>query len=387
VRPVRREADAPNGETVRRLDRYIFGQIVGPLLFFTVVFAGVIWLTQSLRIIDTVLNNGQSARVFLEFVVLLLPMVMSIVLPLALLAAVLHVVNRLFTDSEIVVMLAAGVSGTALLRAVAILAALVVAVVHLLTLVLRPTAQRELRDRINAIRGDVAAAFVREGAFLAPTTGLTVYLRERGGSGEFFGVFVQDERDPDRTVTYTAERALLLREDGATLLVMFDGIAQSQDARSGGNLSLLRFKRLAYDLTRFDEGARVRTRKPSEMYVHELLSISDEDVASRPVGEYRAEAHEAISSPLYGLAFPLLAVAFVVGGGFRRRGFAGRVVLTVLVAVVLRLSGFAAKAVVTGTESLWPLMYAPPVLGVAAAFWMLADWRSWRRSGAPSGSI
>ena len=45
-----------------RIDRYIFRQILGPFLFFVLVFTGVIWLTQSLRVIDTVVNNGQSAQ-------------------------------------------------------------------------------------------------------------------------------------------------------------------------------------------------------------------------------------------------------------------------------------------------------------------------------------
>ena len=39
---------------VRKLDRYIFRQVLGPFLFFVLVFTGVIWLTQSLRVIDTV---------------------------------------------------------------------------------------------------------------------------------------------------------------------------------------------------------------------------------------------------------------------------------------------------------------------------------------------
>jgi len=148
--------------------------------FFVIVFTGVIWLTQSLRVIDTVVNNGQSARVFLEFTALLLPMVMSIVLPVAVFAAVLYAMNRLFTDSEIVVMLAAGLSGTALLRSVAIFAGLAMLVLYAVTLYLMPTAQREMRDRLTEIRGDVAAAFVREGAFLSPIQGVTIYLRETG---------------------------------------------------------------------------------------------------------------------------------------------------------------------------------------------------------------
>ena len=138
-------------DRLRRLDRYIFRQIAGPFLFFVLVFTGVIWLTQSLRVIDTVVNNGQSARVFLEFTVLLLPLVLSIVLPVSLFAAVLFAVNRLFTDSEIVVMLAAGLSGTSLLRAVTVFSLMVMTVLYGITIYLMPTAQREMRDRIASL--------------------------------------------------------------------------------------------------------------------------------------------------------------------------------------------------------------------------------------------
>ena len=88
---------------MRRLDRYIIRQITGPFLFFVLVFTGVIWLTQSLRVIDTVVNNGQSAWVFAEFTALLLPMVLSVVLPISAFAATLYAYNRLVSDSELVV--------------------------------------------------------------------------------------------------------------------------------------------------------------------------------------------------------------------------------------------------------------------------------------------
>ncbi|MEL7173469.1 MAG: LptF/LptG family permease [Pseudomonadota bacterium] len=103
---------------MNRLHRYVYVQLAGPFLFFVLVFTGVIWLSQSLRVIETVVNNGQSALVFLEFTALLLPRVMTVVLPVAAFAATLYAINRLFGDSEIVVMFAAGISGLALLRPV-----------------------------------------------------------------------------------------------------------------------------------------------------------------------------------------------------------------------------------------------------------------------------
>ena len=373
---------------MRRLDSYIFGQILGPFLFFVLVFTGVIWLGQSLRVVDTVVNHGQSARVFLEFTLLLLPTVLSIVLPVAAFAATLYAVNRLLSDSEIVVMFASGLSGTSLVRPVLLFSALVMVVVFALTLYVMPTSQRELRSRINEVKGDVASAFLREGTFLTPMRGVTVYLRSIGRPGEMMGVFVHDERDADEITTYTAERAVLLNDAEGTRLVMFDGVAQIAERHEADSVAILRFKQLAYDLTRFTAQNRQRRPKPSEMYLPELLSIEEGETGGRRLGKYRSEAHEALGGPLYALALPLLAVAFVIGSGFRRQGFVGRIILATGAAVTLRILGLALKAAASNEMALWPTMYAPPVLGIVAALWLLAGsplpWR--RNNGNGNGN-
>lgn len=357
---------------MRLLDRYILRQILAPFLFFVLVFTGVIWLTQSLRVIDTVVNNGQSAGVFLQFTALLLPMVLSIVLPISLFAAVLYTINRLFSDSEIVVMMATGLSGMSITRAVIVFGLAVMAVVYLLTLYLMPLAQSEMRERLTQIRGDVAVAFMREGAFLTPTNGVTAYLRETGPKGELLGVFVQDERDPAQEMTYSARHAILVRDDTETRLLMFDGMAQRMRGSGAGGLAVLHFDQLSYDLTSLASSDGERPRKPSEMYLPELLSYSGGEEGSRPVSEYRAEAHEALSAPLYTLTLPLIAVASIVGAGFRRQGFTRRIVLAAAAGLGIRLAGLAAKSIATGIGALWPLIYMPPLLGILISLWMLS---------------
>ncbi|MEL6477972.1 MAG: LPS export ABC transporter permease LptF [Pseudomonadota bacterium] len=368
-----------------RLDRYIIAQIIGPFLFFVLVFAGVIWLAMSLRVIDTVVTSGQSALLFAEFIGLLAPKVLVIVLPVAAFAGTLYAINRLYSDSEVVVMFASGVSAVRLLWPVALFALVVMLLTGALTTYLAPTAQRAMLDRITEIRGDIAAAFLRPGAFVTPEAGVTVYMREMPRPGEMLGIFVHDERDPDGIVTYTAERAVLLDNAPGPRLVMFDGVAQTTGGPEGEALSILRFEQLGYDLSRFNEGGGQRSRKPSELYLPELLSINAEDAGRRGLGDYRAEGHEALSAPLYVLALPLLGVAIVIAGGFKRQGFGKRILVAVAAAVALRLAGLGIKSAVSGVAALWPLMYVPPVLGIVIAIWLISA--SGRRLGQRMGAV
>lgn len=349
-------------------ERYMLRQMLGPLGFFVLVLTGVVWLTQSLRIIDIVVNNGQGARVFLEFTVLLLPLVLSIVLQLGALAATVYMLHRLISDSEMAAAFAGGFSKLALARPVIVMGLGLTAMLAVDTLYLMPTSARVMRDRLAEVKGDIAAGLIRDGRFMTPASGLTVYIREITPEGEMRGVLVQDASDPERgTVTYTAKRGYLADQGDAPAIVMFDGQAQQLDA-DGGRLSLLRFDRLAYDLATFMEQTGVRARKPSERYFWELINPPDAATLSRKAyGKLIAEGHEQLSAPLYGLALPLVAAAIMLGSGFSRRGVSGAVVTALLAGAALRVSGFGVKSALSGAPEIWPLLYAPPLLGIILA--------------------
>ena len=282
-------------------------------------------------------------------------------------------------------MFASGVSKLRAARPVAIFGVGVMLILALDTLYLMPTAARTMRDRVAEVRGDLAAGLIRDGRFLNPVKGLTVYIREITSKGELRGVLVQDSRDREAVVTYTAKRGFVADQDDALALVMFEGQAQRID-NNGVRLSLLRFDSWAYDLSFFVASADGRRRKASERYFFELIN-PDESVVKdrRTYGKYIAEGHEQLSAPLYGLALPLIAAAVVLGAGFSRRGLAGAIVTALAVGALTRVLGMAMKSATTSQPELWPLMYAAPIAAVLLSLWLLNRNRfSRRRSNGPN---
>ena len=353
-------------------DRYVFSQILGPFGLFSLVLLGLVWLTQSLRVIETVVSSGQSATVFLEFAALLLPVVISMILPVAGFAATLYALNRMFMDSEVVVLLSAGMSRLRLARPVLVFGLAVTLAMAVVTLYLMPSASRELRNRMAEAGADVAGALLREGEFLNPAAGITVYVRVVGRDGQMAGLFVQDDRDPDQHVTYTAQRAALVRTEEGPRLVMFDGAVQ-QMTPADRTLSVLAFEKLVYDLAPLMRSGEGRALRPSEYRFWDLVAPREEMLAGRPRDEFIAEGHEQLSAPLYGLTLPLIAMACLLGPGFRRRGYGKRVVAGVGLAALCRLLGVAAKSATSSAALAWPLMWLVPILGAALALVVL--WR------------
>ena len=173
------------------------------------IFTGVVWLTQAVRLIDTVVASGQGARVFLEFSALVLPQVFVIVLPLAGIGAALYALNKLYTDSELIVMMGAGLGPVAMLRPVAVFGGLIAIAMAVVLMVLVPRAGADPRraDPGDPLRPRQRAD--RRAAVPAPDGRAdALHHRHRPDQGEMAGIFLNDQRDPERPVTYSAERAL-----------------------------------------------------------------------------------------------------------------------------------------------------------------------------------
>ena len=66
-----------------RLTFYVLGQMLGPVAMLAVLLTGVVWLVQILPLLDLVINRGQSAFTFAYLVLLLLPTLLTIILPIA----------------------------------------------------------------------------------------------------------------------------------------------------------------------------------------------------------------------------------------------------------------------------------------------------------------
>ena len=92
------------------IGRYIFRASLGAFLVVLVSVTTLMWITQALRNIDLMTNQGQSVLVFVGITGLIIPMLVLIIAPIALMIAVAHVLNKLGNDSELIVMNAAGMS-------------------------------------------------------------------------------------------------------------------------------------------------------------------------------------------------------------------------------------------------------------------------------------
>ena len=355
---------------MQAITRYILIQLLVVTFFITLGLTFAVWLAQSLRFFDYIVNRGLPATTFFAFVGLLLPSFLGVVLPIATFCAVLFVYNKLMLDSEMVVLRAAGLSHGQLARPAILLALATALVVYAISLYFQPVSYRAFKDLQFHIRNDYSAVLLQEGMFNDLGEGITVYVRERTGDGELRGILVHDSRKPGRPVTMMAERGALVRAETGPRVVMVNGNRQEVDP-DRGQLSLLYFDRYTVDVSTFTDTPQTRWREPKERFLGDLLSPGTTGFDLRNRGELIAEGHQRLVAPLYTLTFVLVGLAALLSGEFNRRGQINRILTAVLCTAVLEGLGLALHDLSGRSPQTIPLMYLAAVLPACASVFVL----------------
>lgn len=352
--------------------RYVLRQLVWGMILVSSGLTCILWLTQSLRLVDMIVNRGLSPGRFFYLTMLLLPNFITIILPIALFTVVVFTYNKLITDRELMVMQVSGLSPAAIAKPALILALIVATLGYALNFEILPASYRKFRELQWDIRYNYSHVLLQEGAFNSIVAGITVYVRARSADGQLLGILVHDARDQEKPFTMMAERGALMESDQGARVVMFNGNRQQVD-KNANQLSILYFDRYVFEMNPGATPEGVRFREARERTVGELFNI-DEDptVEAKDRGKFKVEGHRRLLSPLWSLAFALVGLVSLLSGGFSRHAQSGRIITAVAVMVSLQGLSLSAENLAARNLDVIPVLYVLVLTTIGVGFALLA---------------
>ncbi|MGH6665441.1 MAG: LPS export ABC transporter permease LptF [Pseudolabrys sp.] len=345
------------------ISQYIFRTTLSAFVVVLVSLTAVIWVTQALRDFDLMTAQGQSLLVFIGITGLIIPLLILVIAPIALLIATAHVLNKLSTDSEIIVMNAAGMSPWLLFRSFMAVAIVVSIGVTAISAYFAPKGLRMLRDWLTEVSASVVSTVVQPGRFTTIRSGVTIRIRERQGNGQLLGIFLEDRRDPAEHISMMAETGEVIDNDRGTFLVLQKGIVQRRSANRR-DPAMVVFDRYAFDLSQFASGQQAMKYSIRERYLWQLLDPDPEDpLYIEQPGQFRAELHDRLAAPLYPIAFAIIAFAYLGAPRTNRQSRTLSMLGAIGGVALVRLVGFVCTVFGATIPWLLPVQY----LVVAAA--------------------
>jgi lipopolysaccharide export system permease protein len=322
----------------------------------------IIWTTQVLQRINLVTDSGQSVGSFAKLATLILPSIIPVVLPFALVIGVTQTLTTMNNDSELAVIDAAGARRSIIWRPIIILAAVISAFSFLVDNVVEPKAKTGARQMIAAAYADLLSTVIEEKNFRQIDSGLYVQISERLAGRVLKGLFVVDERDPAFQLIYYAREGAV--DEKGTSLIMHDGEVHRKTPT--GDVSIIRFDSYSFDLSDLTQNRGQSTLRASDRELPFLLNPdpTDKDYIAKP-GSYVAELHRRMTDWMLPLVFSLISLAIAGDARSHREARLHPMVSALVLAFAVRWATFYAANQIETKPMFIGILYALP-LGIGA---------------------
>ncbi|WP_192362320.1 LPS export ABC transporter permease LptF [Mesorhizobium mediterraneum] len=357
------------------VERYIMRRALAVFLAALIWTLAIVWTTQVLARIDLVTDSGQSALTFFEVAALIIPSIVPIVVPFALVVAVAQTLSAMNSDSELAVLNAAGASRWTIVRPIMLLALAASVFSFAVDNGVDPYARQKNRELVASSRADLLSLIIQEGTFRKIDDGLFLQIGERLPDNRLGGIFVADSREEGANLVYYAKTGAIIENGDERVLMMNDGVIHRETL--AGDLSVIRFTSYAFDLSAFMSASSDVLLLPKDRTTQYLLNPSPNDkmFQKRP-NKYLAELHQRFSEWSYSLVFALIALAVAGDARSHREARIHPLITAIAIALFVRWLGFFAAGKADNVPQYAYMVYGVPIVASAVATWFIVSNRT-----------
>lgn len=324
---------------MRIVDRYIFRHTLTATVFVTLVLGALVFLMQSLKFIDLVINAGASGLFIWLQTALYLPGFLEVILPIGMVAGVLFIYNRLTMDSELIVLRALGFSPFRLAQPALFLASMFGILLFVTMGWVSPISKTEAATLRQDIKAQMTSLIFREGIFNEAGSHLMVYIKERDNKGRLHGLVIHDSRDPTKVPsTVIARSGVLVSTKSGQQVLVYDGSRQEVDPKTGV-MRHLDFSQYTIDIPEPEKSQKERWQEPDERTTGALMSALNDNVSETKANrrQLRVELQKRFLLPFLVPGFALIGLSLLLIGSHDRRGQNRKVIMAVASVVLLEI--------------------------------------------------
>ncbi|MBO4683602.1 MAG: LptF/LptG family permease [Alphaproteobacteria bacterium] len=295
------------------IDKYFTRQQVAVFVMLLMVLTGLAWMVQIMSMMKFLMNYGVKFTDFLGLTALMVPFIVSIIVPFATFIAILFVYNKMIGDNEVVVMASAGYSPAKLARPALIFAGVMTVMNLILNLWLVPASQAKFYDTQWNLRYGLAHLKLQEASFTDMARGLVVYV-DKVSNHDLSQVMLSDTRDKKSQITIFANNGKLVTTMRGLSIVMTDGSLQA----TGNGEIIGTFDTFDMDLSVSEKNndSAFRARRMSTM---ELFSVKKENVSKKQYKTVMSEICNRILMPFMNIILAALCLTILLRSSLLRR--------------------------------------------------------------------
>ncbi|MBP9752819.1 MAG: LptF/LptG family permease [Proteobacteria bacterium] len=300
------------------IDKYLFKISFKSLLSLSSIVITIVWLAQSMRYLEIIVNNDSGFFSYISLVLFLIPELLSVALPICLLISGMHFFQHLIATHEVTILRSSGFSNFQVARPFLMLCLFATCFSTFVSTCLTPFALQRFNSYRHFIQTDMTNSVIHPGAFNRLNQAI-IYVKEVSKKGSMKGLFVSvDPKVDSNGFVLMASTGYLKKNEGRLKLILSEGHRQEIDNRTQ-KISSAYFESFTYDLTDLVKQNKERQIRPYERSTLELLKanfVKDDLTLKKRV---QAEAHKRILMPWLNFLFGVIITATILYGDIQRR--------------------------------------------------------------------
>ncbi|MBX4336185.1 LPS export ABC transporter permease LptF [Bartonella raoultii] len=294
---------------MRIIELYILKRVF--ILFSAVMIAAISisWTVQILARINFLTTSQQTLLTVLQFSLSLIPSVIFLVIPFALVIAITSTLSTMNQDSELSVINASGFPQSTVWKPILLLAFFASCVSFSIANFVVPQARLHMRQMLANAHLDLINLLISEGSFQRLTNNLYIEIGEQNPDGTLGRIFIADQRDPKIDLFYYAKKASLIKNTSGNFLMLNKGEIERIN-HENDSVSIVQFATYTFSLNEFIPNDKSPTLYPKDRPLSYLLHPNPNDpYYQRKPLQYKAEFHRRLTEWLYPIVFSLIALA------------------------------------------------------------------------------
>ena len=285
-----------------KLGYYFIREFLKNYLSILFAFGLIIWITQAVRLLDLISEDGNSISIYFLYILSTLPKIISRIFIIVFFISLIVTISRFENFNELRAIWFSGLDKKKFINYLVKYSILLTLLIILIRLFVVPYFSNYSRYLLlNSEVGSIAP-LIKQNNFNNPLKELTVYVGKKNQINEIEEIVLFEDNE-EKTKTIVAKSGVIVKENNKNLLVLVDGSIQEKN--KNGKISILDFDKITLDLNQYNKKTGDHYNF-NEMFSFELIQklINDSDIRKKDI----------INELSYRVIIPLFIPSLVILG-------------------------------------------------------------------------
>jgi len=252
-----------------KIQNYIILEFLKNYATLVFIFSLVIWITQAVRLLELVYQDGNSFLIYGQYTFFQLPKIISKISIVIFLITLFWTLNNLEDSNELKTISFFGIAPKIIFFNLLKFSFVFTFILIIFKTFIVPYFNKNSRNLLNSEGISSLTNLLRENNFNNPSKDTTVYLEEKNKIGELKNIIIFQIEKGGGNKTIIAKNGLVTKLKNKSYLVSENGIIQELDSK--GNLSQISFDKITTDVENFKK----KTADYYKMSEYQLFELID----------------------------------------------------------------------------------------------------------------